>query len=90
MTEPIDAKVCCLLFYLAQRPESCGNVYQNVSRYSHLLDAVAHADSLEPCPIQHAGGEGTMCWPYLQLTPFGEQVVEEMIAAARAVTRAQE
>jgi hypothetical protein len=87
MTEPIDASVGCLLLYLARRPgSSLGNEYHNVSRYPHFLDAVMHADALDPCPIKHAGMESTMCWPYLRLTPFGEQIVEEMIAAARAVT----
>jgi hypothetical protein len=90
MTEPIDASVGCLLLYLAQRPgSSLDNEYHNVSQYPHLLDAVTRADALDPCPIKHAGLEGTMCWPYLRLAPFGEQIVEEMITAARAVTHAE-
>jgi len=84
MTEPIDAKVACLLLYLAQNKSR----YHNVAQIPHLLDAVSHADSLDPRPIQHAGQVGTMDWPYLCLSGFGEQVVEEMIAAARAVTHA--
>lgn len=82
MTEPIDTKVACLLTFLAQDKSR----YHNVAQFPHLLEAVEHADSLEPCPIQHAGKPGTMDWPYLCLSGFGETVVEEMIAAARAVT----
>jgi hypothetical protein len=85
MTEPIDAKVGCLLLYLAQDKSR----YHNVAAVPHLIEAVAHADSLDPCPIRHAGKVGSMDWPYLCLSWFGEQIVEEMIAAARAVTRAQ-
>lgn len=82
MKPPIDHRVSCLLHYLARDKSQ----YHNVAQFPHLIEAVEHADSLDPCPIRHAGQVGTMDWPYLCLSGFGEQVVEEMIAAARAVT----
>jgi hypothetical protein len=85
MTEPINTRVGCLLLYLAQNKSR----YHNVAQFPHLIEAVAHADSLDPCPIRHAGKVGSMDGTYLCLTGFGEQIVEEMITAARAVTHDQ-
>lgn len=83
MTQPIGPKVACLLMYLATRRS-------HVPRIPHLLEGVALADAMEPCPIKHLGEPGTMDWSYLQLTSAGQQLVEEMIAAARAVTKFEE
>jgi hypothetical protein len=78
VTDPINHAVGELLFFLAQFPPT---ISINISSRDSLLEVSVHAEALQ---LVEREGPG-LDWPWMRLTELGRCVVEEAIAAMRAV-----